>query len=68
MSTFLGAKISVFIFQVLKFQSTSQVLLFSTSLIFYFVLVSMKYLIYSQMLSKKHIFGSEKRKKNEMKS
>jgi len=43
---FLGAKTSLSIFQVLKFMSTSQMLLFSTSTIFYFVLVFMEYLIY----------------------
>ena len=48
---------------VLKFQSTSHVLFFSTSTIFYFVLVYIEYLIYFQMLSKKHLFGSEKRNK-----
>jgi hypothetical protein len=33
-------------FGMLKFQSTSHVLLFSTSTIFYFVLVSIEYLIH----------------------
>jgi len=48
---------------VLKFQSTSHVLFFSTSTVFYFVLVYIEYLIYFQMLSKKHLFGSEKQNK-----
>ena len=48
---------------VLKFQSTSHVLFFSTSTIFYFVLVYIEYLIYFHMLFKKHLFGSEKRNK-----
>jgi len=36
--------------------------------VFYFLLVSIKYLIYFQMLPKKTLFGSEKREKNKMKS
>jgi len=53
MSTFLGDKISVSTFHVLKFQFTSQVILFSTYPVFYFVLMSMEYLISFQMLPKK---------------
>jgi hypothetical protein len=50
-------------FRVLKFQSTSHELLFSISTVFYFVLVYIEYLIYFLMLSKKHLFGSDKRNK-----
>jgi len=39
-----------------------------SSMVFYFLLVSIKYLIYFQMLPKKKLFGSEKREKNKMKS
>ena len=42
-----------------------ELLLFST--VFYFVLVSIKYLIYLQMLPKKKLFVSEKREKNKTK-
>jgi len=54
-------------FGVLKFQSTSHVLLFSTSTVFYFVLVSMGYLIYFHMLPKKIylVVKSEIIKRNE---
>jgi hypothetical protein len=60
---FFSAKILVSTFHVLKFQSTSHVLLFFISMKFCFVLVYMEYLIYFNMLPKRHLSGSQKRKK-----